>query len=224
MHRLAIALFLLAACGDNHAVTPDATPDAPDEPTDPCPAVELGTARLQFNWFSQVTGVRYPIKSGELVGSFLVVELYAASTGDLPPLATGMFDLASAPNTNLATCQHCAYIAKERADGSYEVQYFQAEGQIKLTSVTDPLEPVFAGVIGEVCDDGNQTGSDTCSADCQTIDYVASCAAARPIAANTTLAGNTSDALDGFFSSCQGGRARTELYEFSIPTTLARTR
>jgi len=149
MHYLvtAILVALLAACGDNTRATVDAGPDAPVDPVDACPALELGTARLQFNFFNQLTGVRYPIEGGELDGALLVIELYDATTEGLPPLATGRFDLASAPDGNLATCQHCAYIARERADGSLELQYFQAQGSIELTTVTDPLEPVFAGVL-----------------------------------------------------------------------------
>ena len=146
MNRFLVAIVLLGACGDNGS-PPDDPSETPEDPADPCPALELGTARLQFNWFSQLTGVRYPIKSGELAGSFLVVELYDASSGNLPALATGTFDLASEVNANLATCQHCAYIAKELNDGTYEVQYFQAQGSVELTKVTDPLEPIFAGVV-----------------------------------------------------------------------------
>src|SRR5688572_2686988 len=144
MHRLLVALSLLGACGDNASPPVDDPPV--DMPADPCPPLELGTARLQFNQFNEVTGVRYPIKGGDR--TFLVVELYDGTTEGLPPLATGTFDLTAGPNTNLATCQHCAYVAKEQSDGTYEVQYFQAQGTVQLTEVTDPLEPVFAGVIG----------------------------------------------------------------------------
>jgi cysteine-rich repeat protein len=147
MHRFLVLLVLLAACGDNHDTHMN-TPDAPPEEVDPCPPLELGTPRLQLNVFDEVTGVRYPIKGGDLAGSFLVVEMYDATTGGLPALATGTYDLASGVNTNLATCQHCAFIGKERDGGtSYEVQFFQAQGSMQLTKVTDPLEPVFAGVI-----------------------------------------------------------------------------
>ena len=146
MQRYLVAVFLLAACGDNGSPPAEDPPvEMPDEP-DPCPALELGTPRLQFNPFMEVTGVRYPIKDSD--GSFLVVELYDATTEGLPALTTGTFDLGAGPNTNLATCQHCAYIGKAREDGAYDVEFFQARGSVKLTAVTDPLDSVFAGVLG----------------------------------------------------------------------------
>jgi cysteine-rich repeat protein len=140
MKRFLVSLVLIGACGDNGP--PPDEPDPPD-PMDPCPALELGTARLQFNIFNEVTGVRYPVIGSE--DTFFVVELYDSTTPGLPPLATGTFDLAT--ETNLATCQHCAYIAKEQADSTYRVQYFQAAGSVTLTTITDPLDPVFAGGI-----------------------------------------------------------------------------
>jgi cysteine-rich repeat protein len=71
------------------------------------------------------------------------------------------------------------------------------------------------GEQGEVCDDGNTLNGDTCSDDCQTVDYAASCAAARPVTYDHTYSGDTRTGLDGFQTTCQAGRARTELYQFS---------
>lgn len=144
MHRLLVALAFVAACGDNG---PSPTPtEAPpiDTPEDPCPALELGTARLQFN-FGALTGIRYPIKNGDLKGSFLVIELYDSNSPDLPPLTTGTFDLTSALNSNLRTCQHCVFIAKDRPDGTLDVSYYQTWGNVELTQITDPLDAIFAG-------------------------------------------------------------------------------
>src|SRR5689334_20389457 len=102
MQRILAVLVLLAACGDNSPPV-DPPDDIPPDETDPCPALELGPPRLQFNWFSQVTGIRYPIKSGDLKGSFLLVELYDSTSPNLPALTTGTFDLTAGSNTNLST-------------------------------------------------------------------------------------------------------------------------
>ncbi len=142
--RLAFTAALLAACGDNKPDnSPDAGPDAPVD--DPCPPLELGPSVLHFDLFNQPVGVYYPIKSGDLAGSRLYVELYDSETDELPPLTTGTFDLTTAPNNELQTCQHCVFVAKPNDDGSFEVQYYQKEGTLTVTAVTDPLELVFAG-------------------------------------------------------------------------------
>lgn len=147
MHRLLVALVLVAACGDNGSPPPTDDPPIDTPPEDPCPPLELGTARLQFN-FGELTGIRYPIKSGDLKGSYLLVELYDADTAaDLPPLETGTFDLTSGINSNLRTCQHCVFIAKDRPDGTLDVSYYQTWGNVQLKQITDPLEPVFAGTV-----------------------------------------------------------------------------
>jgi cysteine-rich repeat protein len=145
MHRLLVVLALVAACGDN-GTRPPIDDSPPDTPEDPCPPLELGTARLQFN-FGSLTGIRYPIKSGDLKGSFLLVELYDSNSPDLPPLAPGTFDLTSPQNSNLRTCQHCVFIAKDRPDGTLDVSYYQTKGSVQLTQITDPLEAVFAGSV-----------------------------------------------------------------------------
>lgn len=139
-------LAALAACGDNARVQP--APVGPDAPVDdPCPPLALGTPRLQFNLFGQITGLSYPIENPDLDGSVLLVELYDESTGGLPPLVNGTFDLATAPNDNIATCQHCASIVRPYPDGRIEIQYFQQSGSIQLTEVHDPFEPVFSGAL-----------------------------------------------------------------------------
>lgn len=148
MHRLAAAaLILLAACGDNGEVTPDAGPDGPGV-EDPCPPLELGKPRLQFDLFNQLTGVRYPL-SGDLEGWYFFVEMYGQFSGgfELPPLMNGSFDLTTPPNDNLETCQHCAFIGRDNPDGTLEIKYYQAQGSMSLTSVTDPLDPVFIGSV-----------------------------------------------------------------------------
>jgi cysteine-rich repeat protein len=144
----AICAIALIACGDDAStMEPDARPDDEPDAAESCSSLELGPSEFQFNVFGQLTGVRYPIIAGDLQNAQLVIELYDESTGGLPKLATGTFDLAAAPNTNLATCQHCVYVAWKRADETLELQYFQAEGQMALTKVTDPLESVFAGSV-----------------------------------------------------------------------------
>jgi cysteine-rich repeat protein len=157
MRRTALVLILLfcaAACGDNSSnpVEPDAgvTPDAPD---DGCTVVELGAQDFQANLFGQLTGVRYgvtPNFDGELPES-LIVELYDSTTFGLPPLATGTFELGTAPNDNLATCQHCVWMPVDWDTVSPLGTVFLAtEGSITLTIVEDPLSPVFAGSTTEI--------------------------------------------------------------------------
>ena len=73
------------------------------------------------------------------------------------------------------------------------------------------------GEIDEVCDDGNTTSGDGCSADCQTVEYGPICAGAADLAPDSTVAGDTSSAWDGFQATCQLGIARAEVYRFVPP-------
>lgn len=142
----AFCAIALIACGDDAStVDPDAQPD-PDA-GESCSTLDLGPSEFQRNVFGQLTGVRYPILSGELQNAYLMVEMYTEDTGGLPKLVPGSFDLATSPNNNLATCQHCVFVAWKRPDETLEVQYFQEAGQMELTTVTDPLDIVFAGSV-----------------------------------------------------------------------------
>ena len=146
-----IAITLAAsACGDNHATAPDSgVPDGRtgDAPADACPVLQLGTARLQLNAFGQLTGLRYPVLDPALPDTLLLVELYDSTTPGLPALTTGAFDLAGAPETDLATCQHCVYLGTPASDGTVRTRFFQTAGSLTLTTVEDPLAPVFAGAV-----------------------------------------------------------------------------
>lgn len=149
--RIALATItaLLAACGDNlEGGSPDAPPgDAPPE----CPSLALGEAEFQFNWFGQLTGLRYPVV-GDLGGAapdYVLVELYDSTTEGLPALAAGTFDLAAPPNDNLATCQHCLWLWQDFVDGEAPTTvYYANSGELTLTHVVDPFEPQFAGSTG----------------------------------------------------------------------------
>ncbi len=145
-----VLLLVVSACGDNAKVNGGA-PDASladaraNDAADPCPALALGSPRLQFNLGGQLTGLRYPITSADLTDTVLLVELYDASTGGLPPLAPGTFGLATPPDDDLATCQHCVYLAKPRPDGTLDVSFFQVAGTMQVRDVSDPFTPVFSG-------------------------------------------------------------------------------
>ena len=163
-----VASFILVAtlalgCGDNQGFTPDAAAVVPD--ADPCALLELGEPFIQFNTFGQLTGLRYPIIQGAPKGHLLVLELYDSSTEGLPALTTGTFDLGLAPNNEIATCQHCIFIAEptQGVNGeTLKVLAFQQRGSVLLTTVVDPLESIFAGTFQAqlqqvVVDDANQT-------------------------------------------------------------------
>ncbi|MCE9572354.1 MAG: DUF4215 domain-containing protein [Deltaproteobacteria bacterium] len=153
-HAALAALLMLAACGDNAApAMPDGGvgPDAGDP--DGCRVVTLGEPDFQFNLFGQLTGLRYPV-TPNLEGAaadVLRVELYDSTTGGLPPLATGTFDLGAAPDDDLATCQHCVWLSTDdQPDAALGIVYYQAAGSLTLTQVADPIEPVFAGKTSRV--------------------------------------------------------------------------
>ena len=154
---------LALSCGDNQAITPDAAIAGPD--ADPCTALELGEPFLQFNTFGQLTGLRYPITQGAPKGQLLVMELYDSSTEGLPALTTGTFDLGLPPNNDIATCQHCIFIAEPTVGVNGEtlkVQAFQQRGSVVLTTVVDPLESIFAGTFQAqlqqvIVDENNRT-------------------------------------------------------------------
>ena len=72
------------------------------------------------------------------------------------------------------------------------------------------------GEINEICDDGNTTSGDGCSADCQTVEYGPICGGAALLQPGVTT-GDTRTAWDGFMASCQLGLARTEVYRYDPP-------
>lgn len=125
----------------------DAGSDAGLDP-DGCRALELGPRSFQFNLFGQLTGLNYEV-SPNLDGAradTLLFELYDSSTGGLPVLAPGTFDLAVAPNDDLATCQHCFWIKVDESEtGTVAAIYYQAEGELTLEIARDPFEPLFKG-------------------------------------------------------------------------------
>ncbi|MCK6549830.1 DUF4215 domain-containing protein [Myxococcota bacterium] len=169
-----LVLPTLVACGDGggpspldasttDAGVPDAAPpDAGDAGTtdagagdagtgldeDGCRILTLGERGFQFNLFGQLTGLRYGVSPNleGVDGDHLLVELYDSTTGGLPALTTGTFDLASGVNDNLGTCQHCVWLkVDESPDGVVETIYYQTQGTLTLTRVSDPFEPAFAG-------------------------------------------------------------------------------
>ncbi|HKE18062.1 MAG TPA: DUF4215 domain-containing protein [Kofleriaceae bacterium] len=127
--------------------------DASVDP-DGCQVLTLGRPDFQFNFFGQLTGLRYPFEPslGGGAPDALLVELYDSTTGGLPPLETGTFDLSAPPDDNLGTCQHCVWVVVDEVpDGPLGAIYYQTEGELTLTSVVDPLfDPVFAGSTSRV--------------------------------------------------------------------------
>ena len=146
--RAALAVCVLAACGDNRAAPspPDSMPPDSGLDEDGCRILTLGQKDFQFNLIDQILGVRFRV-APDLEGNgrdFLRVELWDSTTPDLPPLATGTFDLATTPD--LATCQHCVWVEPDaKEDGTVGTIYIATEGTITVTKVTDPLETEFAG-------------------------------------------------------------------------------
>lgn len=164
-HAAAHLLLSIAAlgCGDNLAAfdrdagaggtEADASVDAAVDP-DGCQVLALGRPDFQFNLFGQLTGLRFPTEPG-LGGDgpdALLVELYDSTTGGLPPLEPGTFDLAASPNDNLGTCQHCVWVVVDEDPAApLGTIYYQTEGSITLTQVADPLfDPVIAGSTSRV--------------------------------------------------------------------------
>src|SRR6187455_1193531 len=97
---LVLAAVCLGACGDS------------SPPRDPCVTIGLGTRDLQFNAFGQLTGVTYPLEPrfDGMLPERLLIELYDSTTEGLAALAPGSYDLAAAPDDDLATCQHCVWV------------------------------------------------------------------------------------------------------------------
>src|SRR5687767_10555070 len=176
MRSLAALLALMLACDDPAPISPDASMDAGiDSGTDAgsdideegCRILTLGERDFQFNLFSQLTGLRYPIEPNleGAAADHLLIELYDSTTGGLPPLAIGTFELDAPPNDDLATCQHCFWLrVDETESGTVAAVYYQSEGAVTLDRVSDPLEPSFAGSTGRVVlrratvtDDGHST-------------------------------------------------------------------
>jgi cysteine-rich repeat protein len=153
LSRLALPALLVAvaACGDNLAGGPDGPP-APDAGPE-CRAVTVSRRDFTFNLFGQLTGLRHEVAPGlgGAAADVLRVELYDSTTPGLGALATGTFDLATAPNDNLGTCQHCVWISvDDDPAAALGTIYYQTAGSITLTAVVDPLELVFAGELSTV--------------------------------------------------------------------------
>lgn len=151
MRAVAYSLFLsisLVACGDNLPGASD-----PDASVDECTTIELGERDFQTNLFGQLTGVRYKVTPGldGATADWLYVELYDSTTPDLPPLELGTFPLGTAPNDNLATCQHCVWMSVDwDGESPLERVFVATEGTVTLTEVNDPLDLVFAGTTSEL--------------------------------------------------------------------------
>jgi cysteine-rich repeat protein len=73
------------------------------------------------------------------------------------------------------------------------------------------------GEIDEICDDGNTSGSDGCSADCQTVDTGFLCSHAAALPLETSVTGTTVTGVDGLQATCQAGLARAQLYDVTPP-------
>ncbi|WP_272428983.1 DUF4215 domain-containing protein [Polyangium jinanense] len=80
-----------------------------------------------------------------------VLEIYNEwTTPDLPPLATGTFDLAAAPNDHYGSCQHCVTVITPDSSEMPTRTFFQTGGTIELTKL-DPNDPsIAAGKITNV--------------------------------------------------------------------------
>lgn len=73
------------------------------------------------------------------------------------------------------------------------------------------------GEVAEKCDDHNTTSNDGCSGDCKTVEYDVLCAGAPELAPNGSSKSTTEGGLDGFFSQCQQGLARSRIYSVLPP-------
>lgn len=73
------------------------------------------------------------------------------------------------------------------------------------------------GEINETCDDGNQTDTDGCTNDCQTVNVPYLCNAAPTLTLGASTQGDSTDGVDGLMSSCQAGLARGAVYEVAPP-------
>lgn len=83
-----------------------------------------------------------------------------------------------------------------------------------------PIPVCGDGALGEVnesCDDGNTESGDGCSADCQNVEYEILCESPPGLPFGVEIEGDTSNARDGFQSSCQAGRARADLFTVTPP-------
>jgi cysteine-rich repeat protein len=145
------AILIVSGCGDNTLTAPDAGRNdaSPDAVVDRCTLLDVSLPRFQYNSVGQLNGLRYAIRNPEFKDLVLLMELYDESTGNVPKLVPGSFELSTAPNNNLATCQHCVYIAQETksAEGSVvtNARLFQTSGTMSLSKVSDPFDNMFAG-------------------------------------------------------------------------------
>jgi cysteine-rich repeat protein len=184
LHRktlgLVLGLALVTACDDDDGNGPapredagmpgdeDAGTDAPDGgPESDCTPLELGSPAIYLNVFGQVNGVKYPVLTeigDPSLPEYVLVELLDSTTetpdGFLPKLVTGEFDLATAPDTHVTTCQHCVSLVTDVTEGPGDFipvfqpagWYFQQQGTLSLSAVHDPVadNPIFAGELRKV--------------------------------------------------------------------------
>lgn len=154
---------LLAAvgCGDNRgpAAAPDAGSDAGDSGNGldehGCRILTLSAPRMHLNPFGNVTGVHYRVTPnlGDARPDYVIVELYDSFNSGLDPLTPGTFDVRAAPDNDLFTCQHCAWLNVDTYTDNMTLQpyaithdlYYATDGSITLDNVQDPLGSVFAG-------------------------------------------------------------------------------
>ena len=80
-----------------------------------------------------------------------VLELYDEwITPGLPPLVTGSFDLAAAPNEHFGSCQHCVTVITPDSSEIPTRTYFQTSGKIELTKIDPDDRSIAAGQITDV--------------------------------------------------------------------------
>jgi len=80
-----------------------------------------------------------------------VLELYNEwLTPSLPPLVTGSFDLAAAPNDKYESCQHCVTVITPDSSERPTRTFFQTGGKIELTKLDPNDSSIAAGKLSEV--------------------------------------------------------------------------
>jgi cysteine-rich repeat protein len=83
--------------------------------------------------------------------SLAVIELYNDwISPDLPPLATGSFDLAGAPNDAYSTCQHCVTVITPDSSEIPTRTFFQTSGTIELEKLDEFDNRIAAGTLSDV--------------------------------------------------------------------------
>lgn len=150
-------MALLGGCADGDTTPPDTggsggTGGAGGGGEGGCPVLDVSLTQI-YRFTDAHFSVQADVSPGapDAYRTLAVLEVYDEwSSPGLPPLATGSFDLAAAPNDAYGTCQHCVTVITPDSSEIPARTFFQTGGTIELTKLDPDDWTIAAGKVTDV--------------------------------------------------------------------------